>query len=60
MERRNFDIFECYPDGSKIWREMICGLEHAVRRMHELAASSRNEFSVIDLHANQKIMATSK
>jgi hypothetical protein len=49
--RRNFDVFEKFPDGSTLWRVCVNGRYEALRKMHELAEHSGNEFFLIDIQA---------
>jgi hypothetical protein len=48
---RDFDIFEKFPDGSKIWRTCVSGQFEADRKIQELAEHSNNEFVAIDIQA---------
>jgi hypothetical protein len=47
--RRDYDIFEKFPDGSTLWRECVFGRYEAHRKMQELAEFSENEFFMIDI-----------
>lgn len=49
--RRDFDVFEKFPDGSTLWRTCVNGRYEAQRKMHELAERSGNEFFLIDIRA---------
>jgi len=49
--RRDFDIFEKFPDGFTLWRACVSGLYEAQRKMHELARRSENDFFLIDVRA---------
>lgn len=49
--RRDFDVFEKFPDGSTLWRACVNGRYDAQRKMHELAEHSGNEFFLIDIRA---------
>jgi hypothetical protein len=51
--RREYDIFEKFPDGSTLWRACVSGRYAAQRRMQELAEFSDNEFYVIDIQATE-------
>ena len=53
MLRREYDIFEKFPDGSTLWRACVSGRYAAQRRMQELAEFSDNEFYVIDIQATE-------
>jgi hypothetical protein len=50
--RRDFDIFEKFTDGSTLWRACVRGRFDALRKMHELAEQSKNEFFMIDIQDN--------
>jgi len=47
--RRDFDIFEKFPDGSTLWRACVRGRFEAQRKMDELAERSENQFYMIDI-----------
>jgi hypothetical protein len=47
--RRDFDIFEKFSDGSTLWKACVRGRFDALRKMHELAERSGNEFFMIDI-----------
>ena len=47
--RRDFDIFEKFPDGSTLWRICVRGRFNAQRKMDELAEQSENQFFMIDI-----------
>jgi hypothetical protein len=47
--RRDFDIFEKFPDGSTLWRVCVRGRFNAQRKMDELAEQSENQFYMIDI-----------
>lgn len=49
--RRDFDIFEKFPDGSTLWRACVPGWFEAQRKMQEFAERSENEFYAIDIQA---------
>jgi hypothetical protein len=49
--RRDFDVFEKFPDGSTLWRACVNGRYEAQRKMYELAEHSVNEFFLIDIRA---------
>lgn len=44
---RDYDIFECLPDGTDLWKGYVTGLEQARRKLQELAALSENEHYAI-------------
>jgi hypothetical protein len=57
--RRDFDVFEKFPDGSTLWRASVHGRYEAQRKMHELAEQSGSEFFLIDIQAEILLPPTS-
>ena len=55
--RRNYDIFETLPDGSREWRGQVQGQFEARRKLHELAEHSTNKFLAIESLTNQILPA---
>jgi hypothetical protein len=53
--RREFDIFERFPDGSTLWRVSIAGRYEANRKMAEFAELSDNQFFSIDIQAAEAL-----
>lgn len=53
--RREYDIFERFPDGSTLWRASIAGRYEANRKMGELAEHSDNQFFTIDVQAAEAL-----
>ena len=51
--RREYEIFERFPDGSSMWRAFVCGQYDAQRKMLELSEHSENAFYAIDLKAHK-------
>ena len=51
--RRDYDIFEKFPDGSSIWRAWVCGQRDTLRKINDLARHSKNEFFAIDIQAGE-------
>ena len=49
--RREYDIFERFPDGSTLWRASITGRYETNRKIDELAERSENQFFAIDVRA---------
>ena len=49
--RRDYDVFERFPDGSTLWRGCVTGRYEAQRKMQELAEHSENGFFLIDIQA---------
>jgi hypothetical protein len=50
--RRDYDVFERFPDGSSLWLACVQGQFDTQRKIHELAEHSENEFFAIDLTSN--------
>ncbi len=50
--RRNYDIFERFPDGSSLWQACVQGQFDTQRKIQELAEHSKNEFFALDLTSN--------
>ncbi len=46
--RRDYDIFEKFPDASPVWRSQVRGRFEARRKIHELAEHSTNEFFAME------------
>jgi hypothetical protein len=53
--RRDYDVFEKFPDGSTLWRACVAGRYGAQRKIHELAERSDNEFFLIDIQPGQHL-----
>jgi len=53
--RREYDIFEKFPDGSTLWRACVAGRYEAHRKIAELAEHSDNEFFLIDIQAGRRL-----
>ena len=53
--RREYDVFERFPDGSSIWRATVAGRYEAQRKMQELAELSENAFFTIDIQAGEQL-----
>jgi hypothetical protein len=51
--RRDYEIFEKFPDGSTLWRACVSGRFEAQRKLQEFAEFSPNDFFVIDIQATQ-------
>jgi hypothetical protein len=49
--RREYDIFEKFPDGPTLWKATVLGRYQATRTMQELAEHSPNEFTLVDVEA---------
>ena len=47
--RRDFDIFEKFPDGSTLWRACVTGKFETQRKIQTLAEHSENKFYAIDI-----------
>jgi hypothetical protein len=53
--RRNYDIFERFPDGSSLWHACVSGLFEAQRKLQEMAEHSKNEFFAVDLLTHERL-----
>jgi len=53
--RREYDVFEKFPDGSTLWRASVRGHYEANRKMDELAERSPNQFFTMDVHAAEAL-----
>jgi hypothetical protein len=53
--RREYDVFERFPDGSSIWRATVAGRYEAQQKMQELAEHSENAFFTIDIQAGEHV-----
>ena len=51
--RRDYDIFEKFPDGSSVWRGWACGKHATKRKIQDLAEHSTNDFFAIDIQAGE-------
>jgi len=49
--RRDYDVFEKFPDGSTLWRACVPGRYEAQRKIQELREHSENEFFILDIQA---------
>jgi hypothetical protein len=49
--RRDYDVFEKFPDGSTLWRACVSGKFEAERKMREMREHSENEFFTLDIQA---------
>lgn len=49
---REYDLFEKFPDGSLLWRDVVLGHEKAIHRLRELAAKTQNECYAMHLATN--------
>jgi hypothetical protein len=47
-----FDIFEIYPNGSPIWRDVVSGRERAILKLRELSEKTTNEVRLMHLPNN--------
>lgn len=52
-----YDLFEIYPDGSPIWRDVVAGKEKAILKLRELYAKTPNEVRLIHLPTNSIVAA---
>jgi hypothetical protein len=53
---RDFDIFEVLSDGSTVWRACAFGMENAELKLRGLMRDSNNEFFVIDLYDQTRLI----
>jgi len=53
--RRDFNIFEKFPDGSTVWRASVSGQFEAKRKLQELSERSNNEFLAIDIQSGKPL-----
>ena len=51
--RRNYEVFEKFPDGSTLWRTCVAGRYEAQRKIQELREHSENDFVSLDIHAQR-------
>jgi hypothetical protein len=54
---RKYDLFEKFSDGSLMWKGAITGLDNALRKLRELAATTMNECCVMHL-PDQAVIAS--
>jgi hypothetical protein len=54
--KREYELFEKFPDGSSLWRDSIPGFQTTRLRLQELARTSVNEFYALNL-ATGEILA---
>jgi hypothetical protein len=55
---REYDLFEIYPDGTPVWRDVVSGREKAILKSRELSAETANEVRVMHLLTNTVVAAT--
>jgi hypothetical protein len=55
--RRQFDIFEKFPDGSTVWRICVRGRYETERKLLSLAEHSENEFYAIEVPSGAYVTA---
>src|SRR6266481_9063722 len=53
--RREYDVFERFPDGSSIWRATVSGRFETQRKIQEFAEHSQNNFFTIEIEAGELI-----
>ena len=53
--RREYDVFERFPDGSSIWRATVSGRFETQRKIQEFAEQSQNNFFTIEIEAGELI-----
>jgi hypothetical protein len=47
--RREYDVFEEFPDGSTVWRACIFGMQNVELKLLELSRGSRNKLFALSL-----------
>ena len=47
--KRDYDVFEEFPDGSSIWRACVFGMGNVERKLRELASETTNKFFALNL-----------
>jgi hypothetical protein len=55
--RRDYDVFELFPDGSTLWRACVLGMGNAERKLRELARESNSKFFAINLQGRAEPIA---
>jgi hypothetical protein len=50
-----YNIFECLPDGSLLWRESVSGLLSARARLQELARTASNDYIAMRLPTREVV-----
>jgi hypothetical protein len=53
-----YDIFEKYPDGSLIWRQVVYGQQNARNRLDAFSALGPNEFLLMHLSTDTLVAST--
>jgi hypothetical protein len=53
--RREYDLFEKFPDGSSLWRDSVLGRENARLYLQKLAQKSEHQFYAIDIVAGKTL-----
>jgi hypothetical protein len=56
--RRDYEVFERFPDGSTLWRASVTGRFEAQRKMQEFREHSENEFLTLNVQAHDFIPAS--
>ena len=49
--RRDYNVFEKFPDSSTLWRACVPGQYEAERKLDALAENSENEFFAIEINS---------
>ena len=52
-----FDLFEIYPNGSPIWRDVVSGQAKAILKLRELSTKTANEVRLMHLPTNTIVAA---
>ena len=53
--RREYEVFEKFPDGSTLFRACVTGKFETQRTIQMLAEHSENEFYAIDIQAIERL-----
>jgi hypothetical protein len=55
---RDYDIFEKFPDGKKVWRACVIGMENVELKLQEVARASNNTFLAFHGETNAVVPKT--
>ena len=56
--RRDYEVFERFPDGSTLYRACVTGRFEAQRKLHEFREHSENEFFILDVVKPHRFIPT--
>ena len=54
--KRDYDLFEQFPDKSIYWRARVCGVENARLRLRDFVKGSKHSFFAINLRSRETIL----